>query len=53
MSASINVRQPRLVLHLPGPAFDEIRSEIVKPLACKSCRPFPHQSKESNGLQEC
>jgi len=39
--------------HLPGPAFDEIRSEIVKALGLANpVGPFPHQSKESSELQE-
>ncbi|MFH1524911.1 MAG: hypothetical protein ABIF04_08080 [Chloroflexota bacterium] len=39
--------------HLPGPAFDEIRSEIVEALnLANPVGPFPHQSKESSELQE-
>jgi len=37
--------------HLPGPAFDKIRSEIIEALGLfNSPKPFPHDLRESNFL---
>jgi UDP-2,3-diacylglucosamine pyrophosphatase LpxH len=39
--------------HLPGPAFDTIRQEIVQALGLSNTSgPFPHQSSESDEIQD-